>query len=154
MIKYYPADKTNAIIGLKFPLNSAKNSGGLFNFSMSTEEQSVTNYINLLLTRPGERYYHPNYGVGLQLYIFEPNTDYIRNEIEFKIRQQCNYWLPYIINHDIKIHSGPINNILGLSDVENSLHIVIVFSVGEYGANKTITVFQKNGIVNTNVENL
>lgn len=150
-IKYYPEDLDNAntFIGLKFPLNSGVSSSSqknLFNVSRTTEEQAVTNYINLLLTKRGERYMQPEYGVGLQFYLFEPNTPAIRTEIEFAIERQAAAWLPYIVNHKIEVKNRA--EVAGLdADPENAIQIVITFSVLERGANQTIALFQKGGRV-------
>lgn len=152
-IKYYVEDEARGFgtIGLKFPLNNNINSG-LFNMSYTTEEQAITNYVNLLLTRKGERYMHPNYGIGIQLFLFEQNTELLRTKIEFEIRQQAGYWLPYIVNHSIDVRERA--DLIGLnSDPESAIHIVIHFSVTESGANKTITLFQRGGIITANVEN-
>ena len=73
-IKSYENDY-NETVGIKFPLNgnASKSRSGFFNTSQTTEEQAITNYVNLLMTKPGERYYHPKYGIGIQLYLFEQN---------------------------------------------------------------------------------
>ena len=79
-IKRYPEDILDNTIGIKLPMNGSDKK--LFNMSFTTEDQAVSNYINLLLTRPGERYMQPNFGIGIQLYLFEPNTDILRIELE------------------------------------------------------------------------
>lgn len=153
MIKYYPEDEREdyGFIGALFPLNGqqSKTVGGFFNMSRTTEEQSVTNYINLLLTRKGERYMLPSFGVGLQDYLFEQNTEAIRTEIEFEIERQSAYWLPYIKNHRIEV-LGRSNSVNG--DEENAIQIIITFSVENSNANKTITVFAQDGRIVTSVE--
>lgn len=151
MLKYYPEDEISQYgsIGLKFPING--NTNGFFNVSRTTEEQAITNYINLLLTKKGERYMHPNYGIGIQLFLFEQNTMSIRSDIEYEIRTQCNKWLPYIVNHKIDVREKA--NIPGLnSDPESAIQIIITFSVTEYGANRQIAVFQRGGIVSVSTD--
>jgi phage baseplate assembly protein W len=54
------------------------------------------NFKMLLLTIPGERVMIPSYGVGLATYLFEPNIDSTYNEIERKIVQQVQKWMPFI----------------------------------------------------------
>lgn len=153
MIKYYPEDEREdyGFIGAQFPLNGqqSKTVGGFFNMSRTTEEQSVTNYINLLLTRKGERYFLVNFGVGLQDYLFEQNTEAIRTEIEFEIERQSAYWLPYIKNHKIEV-LGRSNSVNG--DEENAIQIIITFSVENSNANKTIIIFAQDGRIVTSVE--
>jgi len=151
-VKYYPEDQNEqGYIGIRFPTNgNGSSNGGFFNMSRSTEEQAVTNYINLLLTKPGERFYHPTYGIFIQQFLFQPITDGLLTEIEFIIRQQSAIWLPYIVNHAINIHANS-DSVEG-TDSENSIQINITFSATERGANKNITLFQNQGRVSYIVE--
>lgn len=151
-IKYYPEDDTNGTLGILLPMNgrSDKASDGFFAMSRTTEEQAVSNYINLLLTKKGERYMQPEFGIGIQFYLFEQNVDSVRLELEDEIERQASFWLPYIINHKIEVR--PRADVPGLGgDPENAIQIVITFSVTEAGANKTIALFQKGGIITYSV---
>lgn len=148
-IKYYPEDlqRDFGSLGIKLPMNASGDSSnnGIFNMSYSTEEQAVSNYINLLLTKRGERYMQPNFGIGIQNYIFDPSTQVMRSEIELVIRQQAGYWLPYIINRSVDVRVAEDIPSLG-GNQENGMRIIIIFGVTESGANQTITVFNLNGI--------
>lgn len=149
-LKYYPEDRSrySGTLAVKLPMNGSKK-GSFFNMSHTTEEQAVSNYINLLLTRKGERLMQPQFGIGIQDYLFEPNTEGVRSKIEFEIFRQSGFWLPYIINHSIDVR--PRATVLGLNgDPENAIQIVITFSVTESGANKQLVIFQTQG--RTNVE--
>ena len=154
-IKYYPEDigKEWGSLGIKFPMNASGGSsnGGIFNVSYTTEEQAISNYVNLLLTRPGERYMQPTYGIGIQLRLFEPNTEALRERIKLDIKHQAGFWLPYIINRRIEVKVGTDIPALG-ADTEHGIHIVITFSVTESGANRAITVFQVDGITRVEVD--
>lgn len=140
--KRYPADsiKNSGYLGIKLPMNSSQSdtTDSLFNMSRTTEEQAVSNYINLLLTKPGERYMQPEYGIGIQLYLFEQNTESLISSMRAIIEMQSQIWLPYIINRNIDI----VNNV---NDEGNRIGIAITFSVTEYGANQTLTLFNTNG---------
>lgn len=154
-IKYYPEDNVGfSTLGIKLPMNGDKSSakGGFFNMSRTTEEQAVSNYINLLLTRKGERFMQPEFGVGLQYFLFEPNTDAIRLDLEFEIERQAAFWLPYIFNKTIEVK--PKADIPGIraSDAENAIQIVITFSVTEQGANKQIAIFQIGGRTSVEIQ--
>lgn len=145
-IKYYPEDDTNGTLGVLLPMNgrSDRASDGFFAMSKTTEEQAISNYVNLLLTKKGERYMQPEFGIGIQFYLFEQNVDSLRLELESEIYRQASFWLPYIINHKIDVR--PKADVPGLAgDPENALQIVITFSVTEAGANRTIALFQKEG---------
>lgn len=119
-------------LAIKLPMNSNDRNihSKIFEMSETTEEQAVSNYINLLLTKPGERYMQPAFGIGLQLYIFENDGN---GGLEIKIKDLIEFesakWLPYIFNNNIDVVSE-----------DNSIFITIDFTVGRNGANKTITL--------------
>lgn len=146
MIKSYPADLITGTLGIKLPSNAINNKSrtGLFNLSKTTEDQSVSNYINLLLTKKGERYMQPNFGVGLYWYIFENNTSSLQSELRSEIEEQASIWLPYIYNKSIVIQNYQTEQ----TDIYHGLNIIITFSVTENGANRTISFFPgiKNAI--------
>lgn len=148
-IKYYPEDlnSNSGTLGIKLPMNNRKGNG-MFNMSRTTEEQAVSNYVNLLLTKKGERYMQPEFGIGIQFYLFEQNTQGLRIQLEHEIRRQSAFWLPYITNHNIEVREKA--KIPGLTESENAIQIVITFSVTEQGANRQIVLFAANG--QTNVE--
>jgi len=151
-VKYYPEDDANGTLGVLLPMNgrSDRASDGFFAMSRTTEEQAISNYINLLLTKRGERYMQPEFGIGIQFYLFEQNVDSLRLELESEIYRQAGFWLPYIVNHDIDVR--PKADVPGLNgDPENALQIVITFSVTESGANKTIAFFQKGGRISYSI---
>jgi phage baseplate assembly protein W len=50
----------------------------------------------LLLTVPGERIMNPEFGVGLKQFLFEPNTTLTQGEIEAKINEQLDLYMPYV----------------------------------------------------------
>ena len=52
----------NTRIGVAFPLNDVNMTSG----TETTREQLKANFLNLLLTVPGERINHPTYGIGLK----------------------------------------------------------------------------------------
>jgi hypothetical protein len=90
----------------------------------------------------------PQFGVGLPLKLFEQNTDQLQIEIEQEIRNQANFWLPYIINESIVVKNA--KGIPGLSGTNEdaAIQIVITFRVTESGANRTIVAFQQEGRTN------
>ena len=80
----------NVTIGVAFPLDNVN----MFKGTRTVKEQVKTNLINLLLTEPGERLYIPNYGVGLNGLLFEPNID--QENLNSRINQQINFYIPEI----------------------------------------------------------
>ena len=59
-------------IGLTLPFQIGKN--GYFEQSYDTFTQIKSNITNLLRTKKGERRMNPNFGSGLQEYLFEQNV--------------------------------------------------------------------------------
>lgn len=142
--KIYPEDiKTQSSLAIMLPMNAnASGKDGLFNVSYTTEQQAISNYINVLLTRKGERYMQPEFGVGLYWWLFEPNTKLIQVTLEDEIEMQADLWLPYIINQSITV-SDPGESV---DNTGTTIQITIVFKVTEYGANRTITIFGEGDV--------
>lgn len=146
-IKLYPEDfRAEGSLAVKLPMNGnrSNSNSGLFNVSYTTEEQAVSNYINLLLTKPAERFMQPVFGIGIQLYLFEQNTDDFHFELDTLIREQTSIWLPYIIVDDLQIINKAFSGTE--SDTEHGINIVIRFRVTESGANRLIEIYNLNGI--------
>jgi phage baseplate assembly protein W len=149
--KLYPNDvvKDYGTLAIKLPMNNtlAKSIDSLFNMSYTTEDQAISNFINLLFTKPGERVMQPNFGVGIQFYLFEQNTEMLHSKITNSIEYQVDIWLPYIIikNLEVKQYYGD-----DAMESENSIGISIMFSVTETGANKLVE-FSTSGYEISNV---
>lgn len=86
------------------------------------------NLKNLLLTLPGERIMDPAFGVGLATFLFEQNDPVTYAEMQAKIQQQVQKYLPFVKINKIDFASertadgltavsGPTNdpNYVGLS---------------------------------------
>ena len=87
----------NASIGIAFPLNDVNMTSG----TQTTREQLKANFLNLLLTVPGERINHPTYGVGLKGQLFENSIDEIT--LQENINSQLAFWIPEIVVTDISL---------------------------------------------------
>ncbi|MBC8146929.1 MAG: GPW/gp25 family protein [Bacteroidetes bacterium] len=155
---YDPVDtEADVAVGIKLPFNKTHgglpqsavaasgsidvinpSSDGLFELSYTTEEQSTSNLKLLLLTKKGERLMHPNYGTDIQYYVFDNDTDLLRDNIHNEINSAIRYWLPYIIVVDISV----------TSDGEHGINIVLTYKVTENGANETIVLFVDQSGVN------
>lgn len=60
----------------------------------------------LLLTIPGERVMQPDFGVGIITYLFNPFNNSVYSEIESKIKQQVNTYLPAVKISNIAFDSS------------------------------------------------
>jgi phage baseplate assembly protein W len=87
-----------------------KMSGGVFNSTYTTKDQVKANIKNLVLTNPGERYYHPTFGVGVQDLLFENITKELLKNLISKIESQVSLWLPYVTIKDIDIDTSGVDS--------------------------------------------
>ena len=85
-------------IGVAFPLNEVNMSSG----TQTAKEQIKTNFLNLLLTIPGERINQPNYGIGLRNLLFENYID--ENSLLENINTKVEYYMPEISVDNIKVN--------------------------------------------------
>ncbi len=60
-------------IGVGLPFN---NGNGVFNSTLTTEEQIKANLINFVLTDSEERVFNNNFGLGIGKFLFEKNDSY------------------------------------------------------------------------------
>ena len=78
----------------KLPLTLDPDDGYALNTSL--KEVARQNFKNLVLTSPGERIMDPEFGVGIRSYLFENNGPATYGQIEARIREQTQKYLPYI----------------------------------------------------------
>ena len=70
----------------------------------------------ILLTNPGERVMEPNFGVGMQTFLFQNYGSGVEGQISSKIREQVNAYLPVITIIDIAFGiTDPDNNHMAFS---------------------------------------
>jgi len=73
-------------MGLSFPLG--RSNVGFFKQTKTTLEQARYNLENLLLTIPGERIQHPDFGSNLHHVLFDPaNATMLQDIVEEEIRR-------------------------------------------------------------------
>ena len=115
----------NARIGVAFPLNDVNMTAG----TLTTKEQLKANFLNLLLTVPGERLNHPTYGIGLKGQLFENSIDEIT--LQENINGQLAFWIPEItvtessLRRDINQYrvSLTLTYSISLNETEDSIQI-------------------------------
>ena len=144
--KYQPKNETpDSAIGIAYPFNvggkaqsdtahyASGSIGGnsVFKSTYTTQEQVISNFKNLLLTRKGERLMQPNFGTNIYSMLFENNTKNIRSSIEESLIEDVQYWLPYITINDIKTSTS--------TDM-HELTISIHFQITNIGSNLVINV--------------
>ena len=126
--KINPLDlKKNTAIGVMLPLGGDP----LFKLSYTTEEQSISNLKNLLLTRKGERPFQPFFGTDIYSLLFEQMTQDLEDSLSSSLTADIQYWLPYIVISSIDIN---------VNEDDNKINISLNYRVTENGANRNITM--------------
>ena len=90
-------------------VGTTKHKGGVFNSTYTTKEQVKANIKNLVLTNPGERFYHANFGVGAQDVLFENVNKELLKRLGKRIESQVSLWLPYVTIKDIQINADRVD---------------------------------------------
>ena len=67
-----------------------------YSLNKTLKEVAKQNFKNLILTSPGERIMDPEFGVGIRSYLFANNNAQTQGQIDARIRQQAQKYLPYI----------------------------------------------------------
>lgn len=122
-------------IGVKLPFT--RSDGGLFEQSISTQDQLLSNLINLLMTNKGERVMQPEFGTSLRSLVFEQSTPDLYARVKYRLLREIEYWLPYVILDDITVE--PMADTYRTQDKEHGLTITIIASISEQLANINIT---------------
>ena len=109
-IRVNPLDlQGNIAIGVSLPFNGP---AGPFNKTYSTQEQTKSNLINLLLTNKGERLYNPEYGSDIKKELFENITSDTTFRIQNKITNSVKMFMPEIQLGNIIVDTDPDRNAL------------------------------------------
>ena len=106
-----------------------------FTLTKTIMEQVKQNLKMLILTVPGERVMKPKFGVGLKRYLFEQNTEFLRQEISNKINEQVNIYMPFV-----KIKRINYSDIESAETDANTLKITIQYSIDSISALETLIV--------------
>jgi phage baseplate assembly protein W len=78
--------------------------------------------VQVLFTNPGERVNLPEFGVGVQRFVFAPNNDALRLSVQFLVSTNLQQWLGDRINvEQVNVSSEP--------GFEETVTIEIVYTV-------------------------
>lgn len=103
-----------ATLGVKLPITR----NDIYGYTMidNVPELIRQNLKMLILTNPGERVMIPEFGVGIQSYLFENFSDTIYIDIENAIKKQVRKYMPVVSIENVLFDtSEPDNNKLGIS---------------------------------------
>lgn len=81
-------------IGITLPLQLGNT--GYFEQSFDTLTQVKSNFINLILTRRGERVHQPEFGCRIHEYLFEQMTPETIEGARLSVVDAVNKWMPFL----------------------------------------------------------
>jgi phage baseplate assembly protein W len=88
----------------------------------SEGETNIRESIRIILkTEQGERLNLPDFGAGLQRYLFEPNTVATRFQIEDRIIKALQLWEPRISVTDVAVEQDPTESQSAIATIEYKL---------------------------------
>ena len=122
-------------ISPKLPLQSDSRVGA-YKLNETVHEAIKQNFINLLLTIPGERVMDTKFGVGLPMFLFEQDFDNLRSGISSRIKKQVSIYMPFVIVNEIIFKNAE----QGLSIDPNSLALTINYSIPTIGVSDFLDI--------------
>jgi phage baseplate assembly protein W len=108
-----------ASLAVKLPIT--KNTADGFEMIKDFQTLIKQNFKMLLLTHPGERVMEPSFGVGVQKYLFENFSQKTFSDIEAKIIEQVQIYMPVITIREVNFAEDIANT--------NKLYINIQYSI-------------------------
>ncbi len=113
-----PADEDDRIsVGIDLPLRDQNDSP--FPQTRTTIKAAAANLKNLILTRKGERPFHPTLGTSIYDFLFDQNVNEMITKIEEEINEAVAYWLPYVQITNLVV--GVADKAYGFSDSFNGV---------------------------------
>lgn len=82
--------------GLAPKLPLTLDASGGYKLLQTLEEVVKQNLKNLILTVPGEKMMDPEFGVGVDKYLFEQNQPSLQADIREEIKRQASIYMPYV----------------------------------------------------------
>jgi len=98
----------NISIGVAFPLDEIN----IFKGTRTVRDQLKSNFLNLLLTEPGERVNEPNFGIGLKKLLFEPDIN--EDVLSETINNQTQRFIPQITLMRVNTQFNPNEHLLSI----------------------------------------
>jgi len=124
-------------ISPKLPVVPDENDG--FKLTKTYREVVVQNFMNVMLTSPGERVMDPEFGVGLRKYLFEPNESNTYSEIEARIHSQTKKYLPFVQILNVEF-TDPIQASQSILDGGNYMGVRVTFKIIPLGVVETLSL--------------
>jgi phage baseplate assembly protein W len=92
-------------IGITLPLQIGNT--GYFEQAFDTLTQVKSNFINLILTRKGERVHQPEFGCGIHDYLFEQLTPENIEGAKLSVLAAVERWMPFLELIQFELAAAP-----------------------------------------------
>lgn len=93
-------------IGVSFPFTESRE-GDYVKLTKSSSEEVKSNFVHLLMTTKGERYFLPQFGTNLRQYLFDPQSSDNDDDIRKEITDAATEFMPNIKINKINLtHFG------------------------------------------------
>jgi phage baseplate assembly protein W len=110
-------DPQKAFLGIGWNFPPQVNTSGSMQFS--EYEQDVQQSIRIILgTNPGERVMRPDFGAGLNQFVFEPVNQATMNAVSTQVREALIDWEPRITLMEVNVTTDPTQMNCLLIDIE------------------------------------
>ena len=111
---------------------------GFYKLNKTLGEVAKQNIKMVVLTAPGERMMHPEFGVGIRNYLFASQME-TYGELSKKIKDQVKRYMPYISIR--KIDVLPLNNEVGIGGQDvGYVGIRIIYYIPNLNLNDTLEI--------------
>ena len=112
-----------ASISIKLPITPDSIDG--FTMNKTLRSAIKQNLRMLLLTNPGERVMEPEFGVGIQQYLFSNYSENIDQKIKQRLREQVSTYMPAVLVHGVNFYASDPDT--------NSIAFKISYSLPDVG---------------------
>lgn len=92
-------------LGITLPIQLGNT--GYFQQGFDTLTQVRTNFINLILTRKGERVHQPEFGCGIHDYLFEQLTPENIEGARLSVIDAVERWMPFLELVQFELNDAP-----------------------------------------------
>ena len=114
-------------VGVKFPL-VPDTKEGFYQMTPTLKAAIQQNFLNLLLTSPGEKPMDNVFGVGIKHYLFEQNIPIVHEEIKTRISEQVDLYMPFL-----GIKNISIQDVDDITADHHMINLVIEYFIGPVG---------------------
>ena len=119
-----------ASIGVRLPLALDTTDG--FGAIKTIRQMINQNLKMLILTNPGERIMEPDFGVGINQFLFSSFSSDVYSQIDLKIREQISIYMPTVTVKEVNFYS--------VEPDSNKVSFRLVYSIPSIGVNDLLEI--------------